>query len=131
MQSQVPWQKRGPVAEPDGKKTDEIMKLAGQGQGSFDQVIEKTLSLMPHFLAFRLCSVDYAVDDAKRITLPFCPTRNVNVTRLLLSSLEGIFEGEDFVDLSREAQAEEAQKNIDKELEAHKEYLALMQVKPK
>ena len=124
------------MIEPDDDKTSDIVKLAGQGQRSFDQVIEETLSFMPHFLAFRLCSVDYAVDDAKRITLPFCPTRNVNVTRLLLSSLQGISEGDDFDDLSREAKAqkeksEKEEEEKEKRLKALREYGTLMKDKPK
>ena len=55
----------------------EIMKhLEG---GEEDLVIEKTLSLVPHFLAFHLAKADDArrLDDP-RITLPFCPLGNIS-----------------------------------------------------
>lgn len=55
----------------------EIMKYLEGGEE--DLVIEKTLSLVPHFLAFHLAKADDArrLDDP-RITLPFCPLGNIS-----------------------------------------------------
>ncbi len=55
----------------------EIMKYLEGGEE--DLVIEKTLSWVPHFLAFHLAKADDACRlDDPRITLPFCPLGNIS-----------------------------------------------------
>ena len=55
----------------------EIMKYLEDGEE--DLVIEKTLSWVPHFLAFHLAKADDACRlDDPRITLPFCPLGNIS-----------------------------------------------------
>jgi hypothetical protein len=67
----------------------------GSTNAARDEFILKTFSLMPHFLAVQLpydwkkCGL---VDDTLRITIPFCPTRNI--TQRLLRAMEGQLEVE-------------------------------------
>lgn len=102
--AQVPWQVRGKSVEevakvvkslkatsvdpslppslppPDGVEGALLLYSKDGKKENEDQVIEKTLSLMPHFLAFHLTKADDArrLDDAHRITLPLCPLCDVS-----------------------------------------------------
>ncbi len=73
-----------------------LLAKSAASQAQRDEVIVQTLSAMPHFLGFHLCQ-NWKCDrahDALRITVPFCPTKNV--TRRLILAMDGRYESSEF-----------------------------------
>jgi hypothetical protein len=117
---QVPWKVKGvPVA----KESIGLLAKTAASHEQRDEVIVQTLSVMPHFLGFHLC-FDWKRDrthDPLRITVPFCPTKNV--TQRLLLATEGRFETSEVPSTSSSDVILESQSQ---RVEAMKVYLELL-----
>ena len=125
----MPWQFNVPLAaekaDSHRKETKETAAKLGSTIADRDEFILKTFSLTPHFLAVHL-PYDWKkrglVDDPLRITIPFCPTRNI--TQRLLRAMEGPLEIEPPMVASEELQSQQSRL-----VEAMKQYADLLEEK--
>ncbi len=126
---QVPWQfKLPPTAKEAAKHSVEIKDAAaklGTVSAARDEFILRTFSLTPHFLAVHLpfdWKKNGMFNDPMRITIPFCPTRNM--TQRLLRAMGGSFD--EVSNPESMVASEERQSRQSRLVEAMKEYADLL-----